>query len=109
MDTRREAVTGTLGCLFAALGAVTGLLWWSPYGIRALAGSFEDTREWKVLLLGLPVSVVAGVAAALCVFAAVRGRWRHALIAAATLAAVTACGWAFDAWEGAPPVCGPGC
>ncbi|MFI8438374.1 hypothetical protein ACIGJO_32480 [Streptomyces sp. NPDC079020] len=101
MDTRREAVTGTAGCLAAALGAIAGLAVWTPYGRAGLFGGFEGAVNRTVLRLGLPVMPLGGIAVALALFAAARKRRRAALRLAGTVAALTAFGFGLDVL--APP------
>ncbi|QNE76430.1 hypothetical protein F0344_18970 [Streptomyces finlayi] len=109
MDTRREAVTGTAGCLAAALGALVGLTAWVPYGRHGIFGGFEGASELNVLWLGLPVMLFGGTAAGLVLFALVRGKWRQAVVPALALTALTAVGCGFDVLAGPPLACGPGC
>ncbi|MCD9903458.1 hypothetical protein LUR56_32610 [Streptomyces sp. MT29] len=96
METRRDAVTGTIGCATAALGALAGIAIWLPYGRRGLSGAFEGETAPVVLLLGVPVMVLGGATATLAVLALVRRRWRPALALAAVTAALAAFGYAFD-------------
>lgn len=77
--SRREAVTGAAGCLTAVLGAPAGFAVCLPYGRKGLLGAFEGETTPDVILLGLPVLVFGGTAAALAALAAVRGRRRAAL------------------------------
>ncbi|MFE1367643.1 hypothetical protein ACFW84_25865 [Streptomyces anulatus] len=96
METRREAVMGTVGCLTAALGALAGLAAWLPYGRRALVGGFEGETNPDVLRLGLPVMTLGGAVAALAVIAVVRGRWRPAIGLLAAVAGLAALGYGLD-------------
>lgn len=110
-NPRREAVVGTAGCVTAVLGALAGIAIWLPYGRRGLFGSFESETNPAVFWLGLPVMAVGGAAAALAVFALVRGRWRPALGLAAAVAGIAAFGYGFDvlARPQATEDCGPPC
>ncbi|MFF3092572.1 hypothetical protein [Streptomyces cyaneofuscatus] len=96
METRQEAVTGTIGCMTAVLGALAGIAVWFPYGRTALFGAFEGETNPTVLWLGLPVLALGGAATALAVLAAVQGRRRLAVGLAAATAALAAFGYAFD-------------
>lgn len=96
METRREAVTGTTGCVTAVLGELAGIALWLPYGRRGLSGAFEGETDAAVLWLGLPVMALGGATAALAVFALLRARRRPALGLLAILAAITAVGYGFD-------------
>ncbi|MFF3994689.1 hypothetical protein ACFYX8_15475 [Streptomyces cyaneofuscatus] len=96
METRQDAVTGTIGCAAALLGALAGIAAWFPYGRRGLFGAFEGETNPAVLWLGLPVLALGGATAALAVLAVVRGRWRPALGLLAALAGIAAFGYAFD-------------
>ncbi|MFF4321207.1 hypothetical protein [Streptomyces sp. NPDC001568] len=109
--TRCKAVTGVAGCLIAVLGAMAGSAVWLPYGRRGLFGDFEGETNQDLLWLGLPILVLAGTTAALAVFAAVRGRWRSALVLAAALAGLAALGYGFDVLAGpqATRHCAPSC
>ncbi|MFG3426016.1 hypothetical protein [Streptomyces californicus] len=114
MDTdhpRRDALTGTAGCLAAVLGALAGVAIWFPYGRRGLLGAFEGETNPAVLWLGLPVLVLGGTALALTVLAAVRRRRRAALGLLAAVAALAAFGYGFDvlAAPGALQDCGSPC
>ncbi|MEV5676381.1 MULTISPECIES: hypothetical protein [unclassified Streptomyces] len=110
MDTRREAVTGIAGCLVAAVGAVAGIAAWTPYGRDGLFGGFESASNWNVVWLGLPVMTLGGTAAALGVFALVRGRWRPALGLMTAVTALAALGYGFDVLAGPEPqLCGDPC
>ncbi|WP_103534690.1 hypothetical protein [Streptomyces sp. SM11] len=110
-DSRREAVTGTAGCLTAVLSTLAGIAVWLPYGRRGLFGSFESETNPDVFWLGLPVMALGGAAAALAVFAVVRGRWRPALGLVAAVAGIAAFGYGFDvlAQPQATQDCGPPC
>ncbi|MFF8433173.1 hypothetical protein [Streptomyces bacillaris] len=113
METRRqEALTGTAGCATAVLGALAGIAVWLPYGRRGLSGAFEgQTTAPMAILLGVPVMVFGGAAAALALFALVRRRWRPALGLLAALTALAAFGYGFDVL-GAPRAledCGSPC
>lgn len=101
-DARREALTGTAGCLAAVLGALAGIAVWTPYGKEGLFGGFEGESNPAVLWLGLPVLVLGGITAALAVFAVARGRRRAALGLVAVLAALAAFGYGFDVLAGPP-------
>ncbi|GHA77666.1 hypothetical protein ACIQRS_04915 [Streptomyces termitum] len=108
---RREAVTGAAGCLAAVLGALAGLAVWLPHGRRGLSGAFEGERNVDLLWPGLPLLVAGGAVAALAVLAAARGRWRAALVLAATVAALTALGYGLDVLAAPQAVrdCGAAC
>ncbi|MEU3971402.1 hypothetical protein [Streptomyces bacillaris] len=112
METRQqEALTGTAGCATAVLGALVGIAVWLPYGRRGLSGAFEGQTASTAILLGVPVMVFGGAAAALALFALVRGRWRPALGLLAALAGIAAFGYGFDVL-GAPRAledCGSPC
>ncbi|MEI7034273.1 hypothetical protein [Streptomyces pratensis] len=109
-SARREAVIGTAGCLTAGLGALTGIAVWTPYGVSGLFGGFEGEMNPDVLLLGLPVMVLGGIAVFLAVFALIRRRWRAALGLVAALAALAAFGFGFDVLAGPPTMdCGDPC
>ncbi|MCX5342569.1 hypothetical protein [Streptomyces atratus] len=109
MENRREAIRGVAGCMVAAAGGAAGMLTWAPYGRRGIFGGFEGESEWNVLLLGLPVMTLGGIAAGIALFALVQGKWQRALGAAALLTALAGFGVAFDVLEGPPLNCGPGC
>ncbi|MFD3970874.1 hypothetical protein [Streptomyces cyaneofuscatus] len=96
METRQEAVTGTIGCAAALLGALAGIAAWFPYGRTALLGGFEGETNPAVLWLGLPVMALGGAATALAILAAARRRWRLAAGLAAAVAGLAAFGYAFD-------------
>ncbi|MEU0160903.1 hypothetical protein ABZ154_19230 [Streptomyces sp. NPDC006261] len=96
METRQDAVTGTIGCAAAAFGALAGIAVWLPYGRRGLSGAFEGATAPVVLLLGVLVMVLGGATAALAVFALVRRRRRPALGLLTALVAIAAFGYAFD-------------
>ncbi|WNF27903.1 hypothetical protein RI138_14310 [Streptomyces sp. C11-1] len=110
-DTRRDAITGTAGCVIAVLGTLAGIMVWLPYGRRGLFGAFESETNPDVFWLGLPVMAVGGAAAALAVFAVVRGRWRSALGLLAAVAGIAAFGYGFDVLTGPQALedCGPPC
>ncbi|GGP55506.1 hypothetical protein [Streptomyces sindenensis] len=110
-NARREAVISTVGCLTAVLGTLAGIAVWFPYGRRGLFGAFESETNPAVFWLGLPVMAVGGAAAALAVFALVRGRWRPALGLVAAVAGIAAFGYGFDVLAGTQAVadCGPPC
>ncbi|ALU95166.1 MULTISPECIES: hypothetical protein [Streptomyces] len=110
-NPRRDALTGTIGCLTAVLGALAGIAVWFPYGRRGLFGGFEGETNPAVLWLGLPVMAVGGAVAALAVFALVRGRWRPALGLVAAVAGITAFGYGFDVLAGTRTLedCGSPC
>ncbi|MEW2070464.1 hypothetical protein [Streptomyces sp. NPDC007346] len=111
METRQEAVTGTIGCLAAVLGTLAGIVAWLPYGRRGLFGGFEGETNPDVFWLGLPVMALGGAAAALAVLSVVRGRWRWALALVGVLAGIAAFGYGFDVLAGTRAVqdCGPPC
>ncbi|XMN08111.1 hypothetical protein ACK8N7_19740 [Streptomyces griseobrunneus] len=111
METRRETVTGTVGCLTTVLGSLAGIAAWLPYGRNGLFGGFEGETNPAVLWLGLPVMALGGVATALAVFAVVRGRWLGALGLAAAVAGLAALGYGFDVLAGpqAAQDCGTPC
>ncbi len=96
METRQDAVTGTIGCAAAVLGTLAGIAVWLPYGRRSLSGAFEGETAPVVFLLGLPVMALGGATAALAVLAAARRRRRLAAGLAAATAALAAFGYAFD-------------
>ncbi|MEU5331159.1 hypothetical protein ACIQEY_05410 [Streptomyces parvus] len=107
---RREAAVGTAGCLTAFVGALAGLALWAPYGKDGLLDGFEGATNWDVVRYGLPLMVIGGVAAALAVFAALRGRWLWALGLVAAVAGLVAIGHAVDALAGPPrPECSDPC
>ncbi|MFJ8846555.1 hypothetical protein ACIRFF_27065 [Streptomyces cyaneofuscatus] len=96
METRQDAVTGTIGCAAAVLGTLAGIAAWLPYGRKGLFGAFEGETNPAVLWLGLPVMALGGATAALAVLALVRRRPRPALGLLAALAAIAAFEYAFD-------------
>ncbi|WP_327368322.1 hypothetical protein [Streptomyces sp. NBC_01217] len=108
-ETVHEAVRGVAGCLVVAAGGAAGMLAWAPYGRRGIFGGFEGESEWNVLLLGLPVMTLGGLAAGAALLALVQGKWRRSLGAAALLAALAGFGVAFDVLQGPPSSCGPDC
>ncbi|MFD4559596.1 hypothetical protein ACFWP5_35640 [Streptomyces sp. NPDC058469] len=59
------------GCLTAALGAGVGLAVWS-YDVQNRFRRFEAAPDWSVLYAELPLAVLGGVVASLCVWALVR-------------------------------------
>ncbi|NEB85416.1 hypothetical protein G3I43_14665 [Streptomyces anulatus] len=110
-NSRREALVGTAGCLTAFVGALAGIVLWTPYGRSGLLHDFEvGPSNWNVLLVGLPLMVLGGIAAALAVFALVRGRWKPALGLVAAVAVLAAIGMGVDALAGSPrPDCSDPC
>ncbi|MEV4875467.1 hypothetical protein [Streptomyces cyaneofuscatus] len=111
METRQEAVTGTIGCAAAVLGTLAGTAAWLPYGRKGLFGAFEGETNPAVLWLGLPVMALGGATAALAVLAVVRGRRRLALGLLAALAGIAAFGYGFDVLSGTQALedCGSPC
>ncbi|WP_326704973.1 hypothetical protein [Streptomyces cyaneofuscatus] len=97
METRQEAVTGTIGCAAALFGTLAGIALWFPYGRTALFGAFEGETNPTVLWLGLPFLALGGAATALTVLAAARRHWRLAAGLAVAVAGLAAFGYAFDA------------
>ncbi|MDX3337027.1 hypothetical protein PV409_03515 [Streptomyces sp. ME02-6979.5a] len=109
-NPRREAALGTAGCLTAFAGALAGIALWTPYGKDGLLDGFEGATNWDVVWYGLPLMVIGGIAAALAVFSAVRGRWLRALGLVAAVAGLAAIGYAVDALAGPPrPECSNPC
>ncbi|MFJ6610077.1 hypothetical protein ACIQPT_07330 [Streptomyces sp. NPDC091289] len=109
-NPRREAAVGTAGCLTAFAGALAGIALWAPYGKDGLLDGFEGATNWDVVWFGLPLMVLGGIATALTVFTAVRGRWLRALGLAAAVAALAAIGYGVDALAGPPrPECSTPC
>ncbi|WP_424569349.1 hypothetical protein [Streptomyces sp. CH-036] len=109
-SSRREAVTGTAGCLTAFAGALAGIVLWAPYGKDGLLDGFEGASNWNVLWVGLPLMILGGIAAALAVFFLVRGEWKRALGCIAAIGVLFALGVAVDALAGPPrPECSDPC
>ncbi|MFH9666143.1 hypothetical protein ACH4LQ_12890 [Streptomyces globisporus] len=105
-NSRREAVTGTAGCVTAFAGALAGIVLWAPHGKGGLLDGFEGTSNWNVLWVGLPLMILGGIAAALAVFFLVRRDWKRALGCVAAIGVLFALGVAVDALAGAPrPEC----
>ncbi|MER7696906.1 hypothetical protein [Streptomyces sp. NPDC096095] len=105
-DSRREAVVGTAGCVTAFVGALAGIVLWAPHGKGGLLDGIEGASNWNVLWIGLPLMILGGIAAALAVFALVRGHWLRALGLVLTIAALAGLGVGVDALAGAPrPEC----
>lgn len=98
--SRREAVTGVAGFLTAVLGAPAGFAVWLPHGRKGLLGAFEGETNPDVILLGLPVLVFGGTAAALAALPAVRGRRRAAPGLATAVAGLAALGYGLDVLAG---------
>ncbi|MFI1186446.1 hypothetical protein [Streptomyces californicus] len=104
--SRREAVVGTAGCVTAFAGALAGIVLWAPHGKGGLLDGFEGASNWNVLWVGLPLMILGGIAAALALFALVRGRWKQALGLVAAIGVLFALGVGVDALAGAPrPEC----
>ncbi|MEU5968976.1 hypothetical protein ABZ844_15245 [Streptomyces globisporus] len=109
-NSRREAVTGTVGCVTAFAGALAGIVLWAPYGKDGLLDGFEGATNWDVVRYGLPLMVIGGIAAALAVFFLVRRDWKRALGCVAAIGVLFALGVAVDALAGAPrPECHDPC